>query len=1674
MGKKGGNQKSFNSSTTTNNDKDVNSSCGNGNGANIARSKKVKLLVKNPLFGVAVDDGDDGGDEYGEEDEESVVRARREALAALDPYNANAHKEHFKSLKAPKQKQQQRLEREDNAIDDDVVLTLLPSSPPGKKSTMTSNNIENPESLSTSATVSTPPTSRTLHQKRDSLRSSLYSTPKTQIIQRPLSRDMNRHHNQYDSTTTVVPEISISLATPSPPPSISSSGKHHHRRGSSLANANPALLTTTFTPSPLSVLSPLDEEFDRIEATKKDKSNRSTAIYTNLFQRITSFGSLGGSGKGAEDEVVDHIGAEMKKDSSASTFKPISTSWSLKRNTFGTSDGASLSNLSDTSSIQQQTSRFSLLGKKKKKGSKKSRKHGVATVMDSWDSCDDMLLQGTDDEELYDDGGNGSSPLDQFLKGRMGGRRRSSDGATTTVESEQGVIPRMGKGAMAGMEDWMMHPRTAAIRGTFHKVRRDAVPVPPAFASTATSENTKSQELGKACPVLSAAEYTTISLVSPPLNVYSSQALGGGQSANACADDNTASFSRTESLDMTFYRLKKGASNLLGSLGGSTSVQSNLSKGQNKKSQDQDEDARVRRMMNGDHGDAGAQGLVLDYQTGNDGRDGHENTGLSFKQQADQRSSSMTFGPRKAVSPPPLATFSSFPSLRDFIHSATGLSRSSTVPIGTGMGNMSPPPFSPTAYPRRSQTTTAAGFEEYADIQQSYSFSSSLTTGAESGRTSFTPVSRRKNTPAMVPTIVVPKHVPGSGASAVLLATPFSISPPLGSGSTYSSCTTTTLMTSSDEDDFLSTAAVASRSTPLARTFHRLGPSPPSSATVALTVPVKAATATNSTQLPSSLAAAAMAAAQRARTAYTQATSSSAPIITLNRSTTSVSVDSMTGPLTGNDYIGQFEKDRAQARNIGGTGMNGEPFGSMSRIDSYSSSMNSLVTTVNHPHHHQGSSSWLSYIPTTLSSTTTLPVSLDNGHVKDVDTTAGSGVGNNGVSIKSSVGFLRHLNNNEEENKIDTTSIRRTRQVSAQSDISEKLMHLPEPSPFEGMCSCRGLVNISSMLLILCGLILLILGYPIASSLKKDRLAAEAAAAAASAAVADGLTQVRFAMDSQHQQHQHGGVAGSGLLGLLSKTSASTVQKASSPRTAAMMVDPDTPEEKKMTVAKDGQPWDLVFSDEFNQDGRGFGLGQDPHWEAVDLAPSAAMGTLEHYSSDKVTTRNGQLEITLQRDPTSPSSAKVHKRDRGGSEWKYTSGMLQSWNKMCFQGGILEVAVSLPGIPSKAGLKPRVFILGNLARYGFPASMDGVWPFSTLSTPLQCDTSSPLAANSTAPSSSLAQRLNGCSSGAASLGGISRGAPEMTLLETHYGVQMDPAALEAQKREIQSQQIAQPAVLKKRQYTNIKRQIDQRPAQETVVLQKQSLGASRVTVDSNLGGRIGGGGSSPRQSIAMATVKVASSSSTASSGSSNSSTAVVETSTPQWVQPVDNRFFSSFSLSSSPLSNNKVQDEFVKVGLEYWPGSNSTNSNANDNDAYIQFSLNNQRQPPLLSHAHLQNHVSATSYSNNNDNWYKDAISLPSNTLIPQEPMSIVLSLGLLQDELLLDPELSYPAIMKIDYIRLYQPRQEQDAKEKGEMSGKRWLSCDPVDHPTAAYIRDHSRAYSDPGAGTWAEAGYV
>jgi len=51
------------------------------------------------------------------------------------------------------------------------------------------------------------------------------------------------------------------------------------------------------------------------------------------------------------------------------------------------------------------------------------------------------------------------------------------------------------------------------------------------------------------------------------------------------------------------------------------------------------------------------------------------------------------------------------------------------------------------------------------------------------------------------------------------------------------------------------------------------------------------------------------------------------------------------------------------------------------------------------------------------------------------------------------------------------------------------------------------------------------------------------------------------------------------------------------------LIDPATPQSAytKPSFQDPSQHWDLVFSDEFNVDGRTFWPGDDPYWEAVDL-----------------------------------------------------------------------------------------------------------------------------------------------------------------------------------------------------------------------------------------------------------------------------------------------------------------------------------------------------------------------------------------------------------------------------------------------------------------------------------------
>jgi beta-glucanase (GH16 family) len=154
------------------------------------------------------------------------------------------------------------------------------------------------------------------------------------------------------------------------------------------------------------------------------------------------------------------------------------------------------------------------------------------------------------------------------------------------------------------------------------------------------------------------------------------------------------------------------------------------------------------------------------------------------------------------------------------------------------------------------------------------------------------------------------------------------------------------------------------------------------------------------------------------------------------------------------------------------------------------------------------------------------------------------------------------------------------------------------------------------------------------------------------------------------------------------------------------LVDKDTPEAAHTRSGNDGEPYSLVFSDEFNVAGRSFWPGDDPYWTAADLWYWAT-NDMEWYTPNAVTTADGALLLTM-------SDVNPGRIPGGGfNGFNYTSGMLQSWNQFCFSSGYIEVALTLPGPSSNTtGYWPGAWTMGNLGRPGYGATTDGTWPYS--------------------------------------------------------------------------------------------------------------------------------------------------------------------------------------------------------------------------------------------------------------------------------------------------------------------------------------------------------------------------
>lgn len=111
------------------------------------------------------------------------------------------------------------------------------------------------------------------------------------------------------------------------------------------------------------------------------------------------------------------------------------------------------------------------------------------------------------------------------------------------------------------------------------------------------------------------------------------------------------------------------------------------------------------------------------------------------------------------------------------------------------------------------------------------------------------------------------------------------------------------------------------------------------------------------------------------------------------------------------------------------------------------------------------------------------------------------------------------------------------------------------------LCSTRGWANVGALFVLVVGLLTLFAGYPIISYYTSNR-----------------ITTPGFNL---------GGINVTG-------------QVPSLPGLPSL-IDKDTPSSAMYRTGSDGKTYQLVFSDEFNTDGRTFWPGDDPFWEAENL-----------------------------------------------------------------------------------------------------------------------------------------------------------------------------------------------------------------------------------------------------------------------------------------------------------------------------------------------------------------------------------------------------------------------------------------------------------------------------------------
>ncbi|KXN90601.1 Beta-glucan synthesis-associated protein KRE6 [Leucoagaricus sp. SymC.cos] len=510
--------------------------------------------------------------------------------------------------------------------------------------------------------------------------------------------------------------------------------------------------------------------------------------------------------------------------------------------------------------------------------------------------------------------------------------------------------------------------------------------------------------------------------------------------------------------------------------------------------------------------------------------------------------------------------------------------------------------------------------------------------------------------------------------------------------------------------------------------------------------------------------------------------------------------------------------------------------------------------------------------------------------------------------------------------------------LSPNNKEDDDALHMPTPKLRSTrdvlVFSKRGVGNCGCLFIVIVGLLVLFIGWPV-------------------------ITTVNRQPYNKNGAYNIGGINSSGQIPAISGNWG--------------LIDLDTPK-YAYTVPSWNDPskkMQLIFSDEFNVDGRTFYPGDDPYWEAVDLHYWAT-NNIEWYDPEAITTEGGSLKET--------------------HNLNYEGGLMSTWNKFCFTGGYIEASVQLPGFNNILGFWPAIWAMGNLGRAGYGASLEGTWPY-TYDT---CDIGT--VANQTINGQPVEATINGDRK----RGGVLSYLPGQKLSRCTCAGESHPGPKHPDGTFVG------------------------RSAPEIDVFEAQ---ASHSPC------------SDPCAFI-------------------NSDTLIADVSqSAQWA-PFNHAYIWDNSSQNMIIADPTISRQNTFVGSATQQATSvTTNTDLNCYEfSGSCFSIYGFEYKPGFDEGYI------AWISNGKNSWTLKAAGLGADPLVqignrpvPQEPMYLIMNLGMSTNFGPVDlANLPFPAHMRVDYIRVYQPEDEIN------------IGCNPKDFPTTDYINQYIEAYTNPNLTTW------